>query len=42
MTTKSSIKMNFGIDIQLNWIYNVDMIQKGSENKIESTEKDPD
>lgn len=34
--------MNFGIDIQLKWIYNVSMIQKGSESKIENTEKDPD
>jgi hypothetical protein len=34
--------MNFGIDIQLKWIYNVNMIQKGSESKIENTEKDPD
>lgn len=34
--------MNFGIDIQLKWIYNVNMIQKGSESKIENTEKDSD
>jgi hypothetical protein len=34
--------MNFSIDIQLKWIYNMNMIQKGSESKIENTEKDPD